>query len=98
MTNGDLLGRIMRWTALVTSGTAAAVILFNVAEWTGVRPVVSSELADVREQVAANTTSLKLQRWQHLDAKRRSTGLDVTERREYCLLSRALGFRGEGCA
>ena len=81
--------------ALVLSAVGSS---WAVADWLGVRPVLSRELAEVQVEVAAVTSWVQLSKWKELEAKRERQGLTPNERVEFCHLSRLLGFKGEGCA
>lgn len=95
---------MIRWQKLAIYLGAPALILsavgstWAIADWLGVRPVLSRELTEVVTQTSANTHAIYLMRWQWLEQKRQSQGLTVPERFEYCSLSKALGFAGVGCA
>lgn len=81
---------------LATAG--ALGVLWGALTYLDVRPVLSRDLTVIEQQVAANTQSLQLQRWQYLAEKERQGQLSPRERQEFCRLSRALGFKVRGCA
>jgi hypothetical protein len=81
------------WASIPAAMAATATSL----EYFGLRPVTTGEIAEDRAQIAANTRSLQLARWQYLVAKRRNQGLDATEQAELCGLAVALHLRTQGC-
>lgn len=88
------LKKLLVWLSLPVALAAAAAALdrFNL------RPVLASELRQLEEQVASNSRTLALQRWQYLVAKRGRQGLDPFEQAELCLLARELHLASPGCA
>lgn len=72
--------------------------VWGILAWADATPVLSRDLEPIAQQVASNSQTLALQRWQYLEAKRQNQGLTASERVEFCALSRQLGLRGEGCA
>lgn len=94
----------MKWQEMgtilgvVTALSVTVGGVFAGLEYTGLRPVVLKEFAELQLQVQSNSQTLALQRWQWLNEKRRIQGLSIIEQIEYCKLSRLLGIRGEGCA
>lgn len=83
--------------ALVTALSVLGGAGWGILAWADATPVLSRDIEPLATQVAANSQSLALQRWQYLEAKRQNQGLTPNERLEYCALSRQLGFQGVGC-
>ncbi len=84
----------------IAAGVAALTVIASGATAVGYnidRPAWHSELQELEEQVASNSRTLALQRWEYLEAKRLNSGLTVAEKAVYCELSALLGFQGVGC-
>ena len=88
----------LKWLGLPAAIVAAVVATWNVVDYLDVRPVLSREFGELAAVVESVQQGVQLGRWQVLDARRRAQGLDAAEQAEFCRLSRALGFRAEGCA
>ena len=89
-----LVERLKLPAAIVAASTATWAIL----DYLDVRPVLSREFGQLAAVVESVQQGVQLGRWQVLDARRRAQGLDAAEQAEFCRLSRALGFRADGCA
>ena len=90
--------RIAALIGIATAGMGLMGASWAALDYLDVRPVISRELKAVEQQVASNSATLALQRWQYLDTKRQTQGLNGSEAVEFCKLSRVLGLRGTGCA
>jgi len=91
----DTIGKKAAW---ITGVAAAAVIMYQVTDYLGIRVYTIGEARELEEQVQANTSTLMLQRWQLLNTKRTNQGLTASELVEFCHISRELGLQGQGCA
>lgn len=88
---------IKKISAAVTGLIAIIVAVWGALSYLDVRPVLSRDIKPIEMQVAANTTSIQLQRWQYLNEKLHHGGLTPPERLEYCQLSAKLGFKVPEC-
>lgn len=86
--------RLIGAAAIVT----AAGVLWTTLISIGMAPVLSKDFDVLKQQVASNSQTLALQRWQFLNTKRQNEGLSPSEMVEFCALSRQLGLKGQGCA
>lgn len=90
----------MSWEKKMTLTSLACgllVILWNVGDYTGVRPTIKLENDATMELAQANSKQLLVMRYQYLEALRKNKGLDPAQRVEYCLITKELGFKGVGC-
>ena len=92
------LARAAAILGLVTASLGVLGAAWAGLDYLDVRPVISRELKAVEAQVASNSMTLALQRWQYLNTKRQTQGLSASEAVEYCKLARVLGLQGAGCA
>lgn len=67
-------------------------------DYVGLRPILNKEFNELESQVAAVTNWVQVAKWSALEEKRKHQGLTPNERVEYCVLSKLIGFKGEGCA
>lgn len=88
--------------AYLTTAFGVIASLWAFGEWSGLRPVLKFEhgaaLAQVQEQVDANTEYRYIERFKYLLLKRDHGGLAIEEQRELCVLAKILNFQVEGCA
>ena len=89
---------------LAALGGAIGIIgsLWAFGDWSGLRPILKSEfgtaLAQVQEQIDANTEYRYIERFKYLLLKRDHGGLTIEEQKELCALAEILNFSVEGCA
>ena len=92
-----MMQKLLFWVGIPAALVAGISGAWAGLDYLGIRPVLSREIVPLEAQVASNSQSIALQRWQYLHAKRQNVGLDASEQAEYCALSRQLGFQGVGC-
>jgi len=73
-------------------------IAYTTSEAAGLEKKHDDDIAEVMVLAQSNAKILLLQRWQFLNAKAQNGKLTASEKLEYCLASRELGFEGIGCA
>lgn len=85
------------YLAIPGAAIGALVGLVAITDYLGVRPVLSREFTALKITVGANQQAVLLLRWQLLEQRRKTQGLTVSERVEYCAISRQLGLKTDGC-
>lgn len=87
--------RVIYWAAVATAGVTLAGMVWGATDYTEVRFVMLRELRPVKEQLKQVADTTLLLRWQMLNNKRLyGGGLTTEEWREFCALSRELGYVG----
>lgn len=87
-----------KWFYGIPAFLGVIAAIWGALTWLDIRPVLSRDFNDLATQVASNSQTLALQKWQFLKAKKENQGLTPSEQVEFCALSRQLGLKGEGCA